>query len=161
MLVSHHLPLPHLGHSEALVIFCDYYLKKILVLREGFKKIWNFGMTHWPFFWLHIKLSVLINDQKCRELIWIPCIFLLLNPILVIHSPEDYVTCCGHHCACCGQNFACSGRYCARRGKIWLLRRQKFACLKVVLSFFEKFSKFFWIFNGKNTLFTKSSQKMV
>ena len=27
-----------------------------------------------------------------------------------------------------GQNFACSGRYC----KIWHLRRQQFACLKVV-----------------------------
>ena len=46
-------------------------------------------------------------------------------------------------------------------GKIWHLRRQKFACLKVFLSFFEKFSEFFWIFNGENTLFTKSSQKMV
>ena len=53
---------------------------------------------------------------------------------------------------CCGQNFACSGRYCVCRSKTWHLRRQKFACLKVVLLFFEKFSKFFWIFNGKNTL---------
>ena len=35
---------------------------------------------------------------------------------------------------------------------------KKFACLKVVLSFFIKF---FGIFNGENTLFTKSSQKMV
>ena len=46
----------------------------------------------------------------------------------------------------CGQNFVCSSRYCARCGKIWHLRRQKFACLKVVLSFFEKFSKFFFDF---------------
>ena len=39
---------------------------------------------------------------------------------------------------------------------------QKFACLRVVLSFFDKFSKFFFgIFNGENTLLTKSSQKMV
>ena len=28
-------------------------------------------------------------------------------------------------------------------------------------SSFEKFSKFFGIFNGENTLFTKSAQKMV
>ena len=44
---------------------------------------------------------------------------------------------------CCGQNFASSCRYCMCCVKIWHLRRQKFACLKVVLSFFEKFSKFF------------------
>merc|ERR1712240_181911 len=43
----------------------------------------------------------------------------------------------------CGQNFACSSRYCARRGKIWLLRRQIFACLKVVLSFLKNFLSFF------------------
>jgi len=34
----------------------------------------------------------------------------------------------------------------------------QFRCLKVAWSFFEKFSNFFWIFNGENTLFTKSSQ---
>jgi len=38
--------------------------------------------------------------------------------------------------------------------EIWHLRRQKLACLKVDLSFFG-------IFNGENTLFTKSAQKMV
>ena len=43
--------------------------------------------------------------------------------------------------------------------KIWHLRRQKFACPKVDLSFFEKFSKFFGIFNGEIPLFTKSVQK--
>merc|ERR1711973_374707 len=51
--------------------------------------------------------------------------------------------CQGQNFACCGQNFASSGRYCACHGKIWHLRRQKFACLKVVLSFFEKFLSFF------------------
>ena len=40
---------------------------------------------------------------------------------------------------CYGQNFACSGRLCA----CWHLRRQKFACLKIVLSFFENFLSFF------------------
>ena len=38
------------------------------------------------------------------------------------------------------------------------------ACLKVVLSFFEKISKFFGIFNGENTLFTKNglvSEKII
>ena len=45
-----------------------------------------------------------------------------------------------------------------RAGKIWHLRRQKFVCLKVVLSFFE-FFKNLWDFNGENTLFTKSAQK--
>merc|ERR1712173_319505 len=49
----------------------------------------------------------------------------------------------GKNCACCGQNFACSGRYCTCRSKIWHLRRQKFACLKVVLSFFLNFLSFF------------------
>ena len=43
----------------------------------------------------------------------------------------------------------------AAKSGIW----QKFACLKVVLSFFEKFLKFFGIFNGENTLFTKSDKK--
>ena len=51
--------------------------------------------------------------------------------------------CQGLNCANCGQNFACSGCYCACHSKIWQLRRQKFSCLKVVISFFEKFCKFF------------------
>ena len=34
---------------------------------------------------------------------------------------------------------------------------QKFPCLKAVLLFFENFG----IFNGENTLFSKSAQKMV
>ena len=48
---------------------------------------------------------------------------------------------------------------CACHDQIWHLRRQKFACPKVVLSFFQKFPKFFGIFNGENTLFTKSDKK--
>ena len=36
----------------------------------------------------------------------------------------------------------------------------KVASLKLVLSFFEKFSKVFGIFNGENTLFTKSAPEM-
>ena len=63
------------------------------------------------------------------------------------------------HCACCGQNFACCSHHCTCHSKIWHLRRQKFACPKVVLSFFQKFPKFFGIFNGENTLFTKSDKK--
>ena len=38
---------------------------------------------------------------------------------------------------------------------------QKFPCLKAVLLFLKFFSKFFGIFNGENTLFSKSAQKMV
>ena len=39
------------------------------------------------------------------------------------------------------------------------LKRKKFAGIKIALSFSELFSKFFVIFNGENTLFTKSAQK--
>ena len=65
--------------------------------------------------------------------------------------------CQDKNCVCCGRNFACSGHHWAGRGKIWHLRGQKFACLKVVLSFFEIF---LGIFNDENTLFTKSAQKI-
>ena len=38
---------------------------------------------------------------------------------------------------------------------------QKFPCIKAVYYFLKFFSKFFGIFNGENTLFSKSAQKMV
>ena len=47
---------------------------------------------------------------------------------------------------------------------LWLtrqLRKQKVAGPRNFFHFFENFSKFFGIFKGENTLFSKSAQKMV
>ena len=48
-----------------------------------------------------------------------------------------------------GQNFVYFGRHCMCRSKIWHLRRQKFACLKVVLYFWGDFQGWKYTFYKK------------
>ena len=62
-------------------------------------------------------------------------------------------TCCGQNCTSCSRHSICCS-------KIWHLKRQKFAFLKVDLSFFENFFKLFGIFNHENTLFKKVLKKL-
>ena len=109
------------------------------MLREGLKKIWNFGLTHPPFFYFisHCQLYLMIKNAGS----WIPYIFLLLNPILVIHSPEDYVA------YVLRQNLA------SKEAKIWLPKRSfiifwDFQWWKYV--FYKKCSKNSLVLEKKN-----------